>query len=153
VSGQIVAKHYYSIQLQIYLRGIVIMEQKGWVWFMSMCFGLLIGLYTAFVAMCLWNWFVVPMMNLSVIGFFHMLGIVWLIGLFAQESNQDDYKWRLLYAVLELCVPSDRRDELSETLHEQKDNIWGYVISTAFGKLIGNTTTLALGFGLHILIV
>jgi hypothetical protein len=42
---------------------------------------LIVGIYTTFVAMYMWNWFAVPIFNLPYISFLQMLGLVWLIGL------------------------------------------------------------------------
>lgn len=44
-------------------------------------FSMLGGLYVAFVAMNMWNWFIVPALHLSDISFLLMLGVVWTIGL------------------------------------------------------------------------
>jgi len=125
---------------------------KTWAWVVAPFVGLLIGLYTAFVAMSLWNWFAVRALNVNSITFLEMVGIVWLISLFTDHTNKDESKWKILFSAIEACVPDHNREMLAATIEEHKENIWTDAFAAAFGQVAGNTLTLALGFGLHVLI-
>lgn len=120
-------------------------------WLIASMIGLLISLYTSFVAMSLWNWFAVRALNINNISFFEMLGIVWLIGIFTSRADKDEMKWKLLFSAVEACVPDENREMLAMAIEEHKENIWADAFAAAFGQITGNTLTLALGFGLHIL--
>lgn len=124
---------------------------KPWAWIVAPFVGLSIGLYTAFVAMCFWNWFAVRVLNINNISFLEMLGIVWLISLFTDQTNKDESKWKILFSAVEACVPEHNREMLAMTMEEHKENIWWDAFTAAFGRIVGNTATLALGFGLHVL--
>lgn len=115
--------------------------------------GLPIGLYTAFVAQCFWNWFAAPTLRLPEISFLQMLGLWWMIDLLIRPSSDGERKtWALLASITELCVPPERATELEELKDANPvvELIQGF--SGAFGKIVGNTLTLALGFGLHLFI-
>jgi hypothetical protein len=115
--------------------------------------GLPIGLYTAFVAQCYWNWFAAPALRLPEISFLQMLGLWWMIDLLIiRPSKGDGRAWELLASITELCVPPERQREMEgmRTADPVMEFIWG--ISRAFNTIIGNTLMLALGFGLHLFI-
>jgi hypothetical protein len=111
--------------------------------------GLPIGLYTAFVAQCFWNWFAAPALRLPEISFLHMLGIWWMIALLIRSSAEGEMRaLAFLVGITRLCVPPERTKELEELmdsrpLDELILGVW---------QIIRNTLTLALGFGLHLLI-
>jgi hypothetical protein len=111
--------------------------------------GLPIGLYTAFVAQCLWNWFAAPALRLPEISFLHMLGLWWMIALLIRSSAEREIRTLVfLVGITDLCVPPEKtkeREELIEStpLGELIAGLW---------QIIRNTLTLALGFGLHLLI-
>ena len=108
-----------------------------------------IGLYVAFVAQCFWNWFVVPALRLPEISFLHMLGLWWMIALLIRSSAERQMRGLVfLLGVIGLCVPPERTRELEElmdfrSLEELLNGLW---------QIIRLTLTLALGFGLHLLI-
>ena len=114
--------------------------------------GLLVGAYTAFVAMCMWNWFAVQALNMPVVSFPVMLGLIWLIGILIPQSHEGVIKWDSLLTALETCLPDDKRTILSESLQEQMTNIWVYVLPMTFGKIFADTVVLVLGFGLYVFI-
>jgi len=118
----------------------------------SIIVGLLNGLYTAFIAMCFWNWFAVRVLNINSISFLEMLGIVWLISLFTSQTINDESKWKALFSFVEAGVPEHNRKMLAIAVEEHKDNIWTDALTAAFSRTVDNTMTLIFGFGLHILI-
>ena len=127
--------------------------KRSWKWSPEFHFELLIdlpiGLYVAFVAQCFWNWFVVPALRLPEISFLHMLGLWWMIALLIRSSAERQMRFLVfLLGVIGLCVPPERTRELEElmdfrSLEELLNGLW---------QIIRLTLTLALGFGLHLLI-
>jgi hypothetical protein len=124
------------------------MGNKAWAWVVAAFVGLSIGLYTAFVAMCFWNWFAVRVLNVRSISFLEMVGIVWLIQLFTEKDDNNEARWRVLFTTIEACVPDNNRKMLAEAMQEQKENIWIDAAAMAWKRIIGNTIMLILGFGL-----
>lgn len=114
--------------------------------------GILNSLYTAFVAMCFWNWFAIKALNISSISYPEMVGIVWLISLFTYRGNNDESKWKVLLAAIEACVPEHNRLLLTEVLEEQLENMRRDIALVAFERFVNHTITLVLGFVLHTLI-
>jgi hypothetical protein len=109
-----------------------------------------VGIYTTFVAMHMWNWFAAPVLNLPQISFLQMLGLVWLIGLLSERSSADETKLNFLLRIIEMCIPAERKSEAEEVVNSMKENLWGDIAIKIFGQFVGNTLTLALGFALHL---
>jgi hypothetical protein len=119
-------------------------------WSAAFVVGLLVGCYTAFVAECYWNWFVVPALHASEVSFLQMLGLIWLIQLLASRPNTvEDTRWKLLASAVELCVPAEKQEELAELT--KPDSVMGFLqgFSQVVGQLVGNTFTLVAGSVLH----
>jgi hypothetical protein len=120
--------------------------------FLSFPIGMIVGIYTAFVAMCYWDWFIVSTLHVPSIPLLAMVGIIWLIGLLADKSEGDDIHRENLYTVLDYCIPDDKREIVAEKLKENQDALWVKLVGTVFGKVVGNTLTLVVGFALHFFI-
>ena len=111
--------------------------------------GLPIDLYTAFVAQCFWNWFAAPALRLPEISFLHMLGIWWMIALLIRSSAEGEMRaLAFLMGITRLCVPPERTKELEELMDSRPLD----ELILGLWQIIRNTLTLALGFGLHLLI-
>ncbi len=126
-----------------------------WKFIASYLVALPVGLYTAFVAECYWNWFAVPALHVSEVGFLPWLGLWWLIGLFRNnDSSVENKRWKILISAVELSVPAEKRDELNEMVELETEGLGQFmdIFGMVFGQLVGNTISLALGFGLHIFI-
>ena len=113
---------------------------------------LIVGIYTTFVAMYMWNWFAVPIFNLPYISFLQMLGLVWLIGAGISSIYTEETKLNFLIRIVELCVPNERKHEIDEIINSMKENLWSDLAIKIFGQFGGNTVTLILGFVLHLFI-
>ena len=121
-------------------------------WTTLMCVGFLGHLYTAFVAMSLWNWFLASALNVHDISFWQMYGVIMLASIvIAQEdlAFKHDSQWELSERGFEVCVPEEKRAEYHEALHVIKQNMTGLWALTG-GKIIGNTVTLLLGWLIHV---
>lgn len=113
-------------------------------------FGLLVGLYTTFVLQNLWNWFVATTLNVSQISYWQMFGFnILLQMLFERNGFAEDARWHRMVTMVYACVPADRKGEVDETLKEETENVWLNAGVEVFGKLIGSTVTLGLGWAVH----
>jgi hypothetical protein len=131
------------------------MKSAFWKFVVPFLVALPVGFYTAFVAECFWNWFAVPALHVSEIGFLPWLGLWWLISLlFSSDTTADNKRWKILLSAVELCVPEEKQAALKEMVEFETEgfsttlDIFGMI----FGKLVGNTVTLGLGFALHLFI-
>jgi hypothetical protein len=122
---------------------------KDWKWYGMLLVALPVGLYTAFVAECYWNWFAVPALNVQSISFLQMLGLVWLIQLLFDRSPDDEPRWKLMVQTLELCVPDEKKEALSNIVGDFDVALAGFL--QVARKLVGNTLALAMGFALHLI--
>jgi hypothetical protein len=115
----------------------------------------LVGFYTVFVLMQLWNWFAVPLLHVPEGSYWLMYGLNMFIGLITgvgeQENPVDTRRWSMLFIVLDRCVHDDKMDELKEVVRTENEGIWFDFSWSIFGKIIGATLTLGLGFVIHLL--
>ena len=115
--------------------------------------GLLVAVYTAFVSMCLWNWFATRAFHASELSFFEMLGLVWLLQVLFRSVGQDsESQWRTLWTVLDILVPETKRDAHAAAMKELEKGVWVQAAASTIGQVVGNTAVFELGFGLHLLI-
>lgn len=111
--------------------------------------GLFISLFSAFVAMNYWNWFVVDVLNVSEITFIQMLWIIWFIGIFSYNQEANDYKWKTLFSIIEYCIPKENIEIAKEVIEEQNNNIRQDALIWAFWKFIGLSISLLIWFLLY----
>jgi hypothetical protein len=115
--------------------------------------GLLVGAFKAFVLMVMWNWFVSPVFHASEVSFWEMLGLLWVVQLFVDQTYDDNpvtkLQWEILFLVLDKCVPAERREDLKLELAEKNEEIWTEIGVKIFGSLAGNAFVLGLGFAVH----
>jgi hypothetical protein len=80
-----------------------------------------------------------------------MYGLVLIIGMFAYDPNfEQKQQFKAIVTVLDACLPEEKREEVNEQLEEQSSEVWLQASSTIFGRLVGNTFTLAVGWAVHI---
>jgi hypothetical protein len=113
--------------------------------------GSVVGLYTTFVIQHLWNWFATSALHVPEISFWVMYGLVLLISLFTEGQNlADEPRWKAMGIALEACIPDAKKEEIEAQVKEQIEvRIWidaGYHV---FGKVVGTTFVLVLGFAVH----
>jgi len=88
-------------------------------------------------------------LRLPEISFLRMLGLWWMIALLIRSSAEGEMRALVcLMGITSLSVPPEKATELKELadpnpLYELMLGLW---------QIIRNTATLALGFGLHLLI-
>jgi hypothetical protein len=116
-------------------------------WVISM----IVSLYTTFVLQQLWNWFAVSAFHASGISFWGMYGLVLLVGLLTERHEEviDEPRWKTLFTILDIWCPEDKRQAVEEAMKEQGKSIWLDSGILIFGKVVENTLTLVLGWGIH----
>jgi hypothetical protein len=111
---------------------------------------LAIGFYTTFVLQSLWTWFAVPAFNVPRVGYWTMYGVNLIVTLLLDRGSGEEtteQRWKVAMMVLEACVPSEKREELNAELkNETSFGMWWTLGISIFGKLVGNTITLGLGW-------
>lgn len=114
------------------------------------------GLYSVFVLMQFWNWFAVPLLNVPVASYWVMFGLNMLLALFTGRDDPKDpteeKRWRLLYIVLDACVPEHKMEVVKEYVSSEKEQIWAEMGVYIFGVVAARTLTLGLGFVVHLLV-
>lgn len=113
----------------------------------------IVGVFTAFVLTILWSWFVVPAFHVDAVSFWVMYGLTLLIDLLRSDGNdiEADHRHKVVAIMLDACVPAERREEVMEQLTEFTKQIWYEAGWKLFGKLLGNSMALGLGFVVHLL--
>lgn len=113
---------------------------------------LVANLYITFVIENLWNWFAVPAFHTSDISFWGMYGLVLIVGLLADRQGEnftESQMFKYLAAAIDACVPENKRQEVADQLKEQEQNMWHEIGMLIFGRFIGGSLALGLGFAVH----
>ena len=77
------------------------------------------GLYTTFVLMILWNWFVTPTFHTSEMSFWAMFGLLLLVRLVKDdyyERAQDESRWKKLLVMVQAAIPVEKWEVVKEEL-------------------------------------
>ena len=132
------------------------------------------GLYTAFVLMNLWDWFVAPSFSLSQISFWMMYGLTLVVYVFRrpdyvrsrQSELRHEQRHKAITVMLNACVPAEQRTEMSNALKEIQEETQAHPWKAGFSgtsgtwrdsvigeadRIIQNTFVLGLGFVIHIM--
>jgi len=114
---------------------------------------MVVGLYTTFVLVILWDWFAVPAFHVSEISFWVMYGLTMLIGVLRPSENdiQGEHRHKIVAVMLDACVPADKREEVIEELKGFEEEIWWKAGWKVFGQIVTNSLTLGIGFVIHVL--
>lgn len=115
-------------------------------------------LYTAFVAMCFWNWFVSPAFSLSSYGisYWNMVGLIMFCELICDKvsDKRDLAKVRVFqtaFSVLEVCLPESNKEKVTKILEDLQEPQYSILFFNIAGNLFWNTIVLVLGFAVWIL--
>jgi hypothetical protein len=131
-------------------------ESKLKQWLSLYAVSMVIGLYTAFVFMVMWNWFVAQTLNFHELSFWQALGLFWLIGLLRGIPEEQHFtsknRWETLFMVLDYCVPGERLETLRQQVKEKTEMMWTDAVGEVIGHAIGITVTLGLGWIVHSLV-
>jgi hypothetical protein len=113
--------------------------------------GPLVGLYRTFVLQKLWNWFAAGALSLPVISFWVMYGLVLIIGILTTNysDKQQERNFKILWIILDACVPDDKKESVREELDEMGKNIWIEVGFIVIGGILDFTWALLLGWAVH----
>ena len=126
------------------------LKKLGW----AFPVGIIVNLYTTFVIQNLWNWFVVPVFHVGSISFWGMFGLVLVVDLLSggQKSGDkfaDDQRWKMLYKVLDYCVPEEKMENVKVMIEEEKEIVWVEIGVSVLSRVVGITVTLVLGWFVH----
>ena len=116
----------------------------------------LVGFYSVFVLMEVWNWFAVPLLHVSEASYWLIYGVSMLFGLMTgageQENPVDERRWKGLFIVLDACLPEHKTEEVREEVRLETEGIWTDISTMIFGRVVSRSLTLGLGFVVHFLI-
>jgi hypothetical protein len=120
--------------------------------------GIVISLYTTFIIQNLWNWFVVPAFHVAEISFWGIFGLVLLVNLLAEGQKSGDkfateQRWKNIGHVLDACIPPEKMESVRELVEAENEGMWLNLGIEAFGKIVGNTLTLLVGWVVHMFLV
>jgi hypothetical protein len=115
----------------------------------------LVGFYSVFVLMQLWNWFAVPLLHVPEANYWLISGLSMLFGVMTgageQENPAHERRWNALFVILDACVPEHKAEELKEGIRSETEGIWSDIGLMIFGRVVSRTLTLGLGFAVHLL--
>lgn len=110
------------------------------------------GLYTAFVAMCFWNWFVSPAFSLSSYGisYWNMVGLIMFVDLiwsrnFESRDMVSEMRWKVACSIGEICLPEEKKEAIKEVVDSHLEPQYSELFFKIFGNVVGNTFILILG--------
>ncbi len=116
----------------------------------------LVGFYSVFVLMQLWNWFAVPLLHVPEASNWLIYGLSMLFGLMIGVGEPDnpahERRWNALFIILNACVPEQKIEEVKEDVRPEGEGIWSDVGLLIFGRVLSRSLTLGLGFIVHLLI-
>jgi hypothetical protein len=69
------------------------------------------------------------------------------------EEAEDEQRWKSALMILDACVPPDQRDKVAEEMKTQSKGLWLDIGFTVFGKAVGNTLTLVIGWAVYTFVV
>jgi cytochrome c biogenesis protein CcdA len=91
-----------------------------------------VGLYTTFVLQQLWNWFIVTALHASELSYWEMYGVTMLVFMLLEPN------------------PLGNEERWEQTLTM---GIWTKIGAYGFGKLVGNSAALGIGWVVHTFLV
>ena len=116
----------------------------------------LVGFYSVFVLMEVWNWFAVPLLHVSEANYWLMYGVTMLFGLMTgageEENPLHERRWKALFIALEACLPEHKTEEVREEVRLETEGIWTDISTMIFGRVVSRSLTLGLGFVVHLLL-
>jgi hypothetical protein len=113
----------------------------------------LVGFYSVFVLMQLWNWFAVPLLRVPQASYWLIYGLYLLFGLLTGdvENPADERRWNILFIILNACIPEHKAEDVREETHSEAESIWTDIRVLLFSRIVGTSLTLGLGFVVHLL--
>ena len=116
----------------------------------------LVGFYSVFVLMQVWNWFAIPLLHVQEPSYWLIYGLNMLFGLMTAVGEQDnpafERRWNSLFLILNACVPEQKMEELKEEVPSETEGIWSDVGLMIFGRVVSRSLTLGIGFLVHLLV-
>ena len=113
----------------------------------------LVGFYSVFVLMQLWNWFAVPLLHAPEASYWLIYGMNMLFGLLTAnvDNPAHERRWNSLFIILNACVPEHKMEEVKDEVRSETESIWSDVGVMIFARVVATSLTLGLGFVVHML--
>ena len=116
----------------------------------------LVGFYSVFVLMELWNWFAVPLLHVQEASYWLIYGLSMVVGLLTGAGEQDnpahERRWSAIFIILNACVPEHKMQDVTEEVRSETESVWSDLGLMIFGRVVSRSLTLGLGFVVHLLI-
>jgi hypothetical protein len=118
------------------------------------CASTLVGFYSVFVLMLLWNWFAVPLLHAPEASYWLIYGMSMLFGLLtaSMDNPAHERRWNALFIILNACVPEQKMENVKEEVRSETESIWSDVGLMIFARILTTSLTLGLGFVVHLLV-
>jgi hypothetical protein len=123
-------------------------------WFFPL--GIATGLYATFVLRQLWNWFLVPTLNVGAISFWSMYGLHLFVVLLTEHLDrgwENDLRWQGAIALFEASAPEERGEKVRTVAKSLLDEAWELIGANVFSKVARYSITLALGSVVHTVLI
>jgi hypothetical protein len=121
---------------------------------MTWAISTLVGFYTVFVLMQLWNWFAVPLLHVPEASYWLIYGLSMVFGLLTPASEQEnpahERRWNMVFSILNACIPEHKMEDVKEEVRSETESIWSDVGVMIFGRVVTNSLTLGLGVVVHV---
>jgi hypothetical protein len=121
---------------------------------MTWCASTLVGFYTVFVLLQLWNWFAVLLLHAPEASYWLIYGMSMLFGLLTSniDNPAHERRWNALFIILDACVPEHKMEDLKEAVRTETESVWSDIGFLIFGRILTASLTLGLGFAVHLLV-
>lgn len=110
-----------------------------------------VGFYTAFVLMMLWDWFITPAFHVTEIGYFNVYGLVLVVRLLSPTADaiavaqQGERETKML----EACIPDGKRAETLSAIEKDSLSNNAQMLLANGMEALGSTMSLVVGFVVH----
>ena len=88
------------------------------------------------------------------VSYWQMYGLNMLVFmLFERSAFVDQEHWKRALMMLYACIPYEKKEEIDSELKEENESVWMKIGTEIFGKVVGNTVTLGIGWAIHTFMV
>jgi len=115
------------------------------------CVSFVVTFYTAFALTMLWDWFVTKAFRVEEIGYWNMLGLVFIINILSQWTFEmtNAVMWGKAMKMLAACIPEENRAETLRTIEKDTPSEDMQTLIADGIKVLGITIYLGLGWAVH----
>src|ERR1700746_3894012 len=83
----------------------------------------LVGFYTVFVLLQLWNWFAVPLLRVPEARYWLIYGVFLAFGLLTNDADNPAHerRWNSVLIILNACIAEHKMEDVTEEVRLEKD--------------------------------